>query len=437
MFKNLRATTCGFFAIVVLASVLLLISTVGKFYPSGDLAVFMSSSGSSNSPRAHQAKSPWKYYHIHRRGRKELGCRDNNVDNTTATGAHISLKHLKPWRFLPEYKNPCWMEKNEYEGNNLRCLPYLFIAGFPKCGTTDLYFRLTQHPYIEPGATKEPHSLTRFMYKAACASKYKYLQASSKCYIQNYVGKYFGYSAEQIKRNKAGNKVRWVKTAGLDQSNKPHQMITVDGSASTAWDNRNWRKIQENRGCPEPVVGPADIVTSINPDVRIVMILRDPTERLYSDYVYFKRGKPPSKEDFHEKAINSVNAFRNCTLLKPLSLCLLEKVDLRLTLGLYHVFISDWMRVLPPSQLLVLHSESYRANVTDSLEKTFQFLQLPPLTKAAMTRIANMKEQNTNKKKSFIGKMLPETESLLRQFYSEHNQRLAEMLKDDRFAWDR
>ena len=57
------------------------------------------------------------------------------------------------------------------------------------------------------------------------------------------------------------------------------------------------------------------------------------------------------------------------------------------------------------------------------------------LSRKETERIAQMKEKNTNKKKVSIGQMFPETEVLLRQFYSEHNEKLAQMLKDDRFAW--
>ena len=38
----------------------------------------------------------------------------------------------------------------------LRCLPYFLIAGFPKAGTTDLWFRLLNHPDIKLRHLKEP-----------------------------------------------------------------------------------------------------------------------------------------------------------------------------------------------------------------------------------------------------------------------------------------
>ncbi|KAL0169330.1 hypothetical protein M9458_033926, partial [Cirrhinus mrigala] len=101
-----------------------------------------------------------------------------------------------PRKFLPHLKNPCWYE--EFFGNvtadpygknlyalyskrfqaiydhlrrafpahlhqhagrqyRLRCLPFFYIIGQPKCGTTDLYDRLRLHPEVHFTTMKEPH----------------------------------------------------------------------------------------------------------------------------------------------------------------------------------------------------------------------------------------------------------------------------------------
>lgn len=72
---------------------------------------------------------------------------------------------LPPEGFLNTFKNPCWkykMEMNENiprtledlftgegeEQTSLACLPYAYILGQPKCGTSDLFERLKVHPDI-------------------------------------------------------------------------------------------------------------------------------------------------------------------------------------------------------------------------------------------------------------------------------------------------
>ena len=53
------------------------------------------------------------------------------------------------------------MVSNFNGSEKLLCLPYFYLAGFPKCGTTDLYAHITQHHQIIPTKVKEPHWWTR------------------------------------------------------------------------------------------------------------------------------------------------------------------------------------------------------------------------------------------------------------------------------------
>ena len=67
--------------------------------------------------------------------------------------------------FLNNYRNPCWRELcQDKRIACTRCLPYFFIAGGPKCGTTDFFKRLTEHPHISNESKKENHWLTRIRY---------------------------------------------------------------------------------------------------------------------------------------------------------------------------------------------------------------------------------------------------------------------------------
>lgn len=54
--------------------------------------------------------------------------------------------------FLPDYKNFCWRDGESV----FRCTPAIYLAGFIKCGTTDLYSKLTWHEdLLKPPAGKE------------------------------------------------------------------------------------------------------------------------------------------------------------------------------------------------------------------------------------------------------------------------------------------
>lgn len=48
--------------------------------------------------------------------------------------------------FIPELKNPCWQLKSD--GETMHCLPYAYVLGQPKSGTSDLYERMKGHQDI-------------------------------------------------------------------------------------------------------------------------------------------------------------------------------------------------------------------------------------------------------------------------------------------------
>ena len=59
-----------------------------------------------------------------------------------------------PWRIRNKHRI---MDLSSSSSSYVQCLPTVFLAGFPKCGTTDLYQKLLQHPQIVAGKHKEPH----------------------------------------------------------------------------------------------------------------------------------------------------------------------------------------------------------------------------------------------------------------------------------------
>ncbi|KAI8791183.1 carbohydrate sulfotransferase 15, partial [Biomphalaria glabrata] len=50
--------------------------------------------------------------------------------------------------FLPHLKNPCFYDIVQNGTKSLRCLPYFYILGIDKSGSTDFHNRLTKHPQV-------------------------------------------------------------------------------------------------------------------------------------------------------------------------------------------------------------------------------------------------------------------------------------------------
>lgn len=88
--------------------------------------------------------------------------------------------------FFKNYKNPCFYRNVTYLGGKelkmpmlaIRCLPYFFIIGMPKSGTTDVWHGLEQHPGVAIRHGKEPMYFTRRRYPRGCGNEHFFLNVT-------------------------------------------------------------------------------------------------------------------------------------------------------------------------------------------------------------------------------------------------------------------
>ncbi|XP_029608498.1 carbohydrate sulfotransferase 15 isoform X1 [Salmo trutta] len=309
-----------------------------------------------------------------------------------------------PRQFLPNIKSPCWYEelsgktkvdpysKNLYAVRSksfrtvcdylrkhfqehlyhsddnkqyrLRCLPYFYIIGQPKCGTTDLFHRLLLHPEVKFTTMKEPHWWTRKRFgiihlKDGLLERFP---------VEDYLD-LFELAAYHIQEGILGN------TSG-DHSQR--HIITGEASASTMWDNQAWSYLYNYQADGEPPFLAQDFIHAVQPNAKIIVMLRDPVERLYSDYLYFNMANK-SVEDFDLRVSESLQLFEACLAENSVRSCvyntsLSNAMTVRLNLGLYIVFLLDWLTVFHRDQILVLQLEDYAANLRLTIHKVFDFL---------------------------------------------------------------
>ncbi|MEQ2222177.1 Carbohydrate sulfotransferase 15, partial [Ilyodon furcidens] len=161
---------------------------------------------------------------------------------------------------------------------------------------------------------------------------------------------------------------------------------------------------------------------------------------LYSDYLYFTLANK-SAEDFHQKVVESVQLFQCCLLERSLRSCvyntsLFNTMTVRLTLGMYYVFVLDWLTVFQREQILVLRLEDYAANLKKTIKKVFDFLSVGPLSEQVEAALTKRPMSNTRRAKDrSLGPMFPATRTLLSQFYQPFNSKLASILNKKAFLW--
>ncbi|XP_060607479.1 carbohydrate sulfotransferase 15-like [Ruditapes philippinarum] len=313
--------------------------------------------------------------------------------------------------FLENFKNPCWHEQaasfHQGEGQ-LRCLPYFYIVGAPKAGTSDLRGRLIRHPSISDKVIKEPHWIarTRFMQKG------KYGKLSN----------YLRYFDSAVQKDIVTSK----------QKNGRYNAIFGDCSCSTLWDNWNLLNARMKRNMTLPPSTNANVIFDLNPNAKIIIMLRNPTLRAFSDYLYFNK-KGGSARTFHAKVARSIKKHRYCLRKGSLQYCayLCRFMEIRLFVGMYYIYVEDFFRVFPKEQIKVIKSEDFAMNISETMKEVFKFLEVDHPKQELWKKIIGQKKINERKEKNKHTEMLPETKEMLSRFYKPYNTELSRLLGDN------
>ena len=298
------------------------------------------------------------------------------------------------------------------------CAPQVYFMGFPRSGSTQLYKMLIQHPFIKGGLSKEPHWWTKAEYRID-----------------------FPHDILSIVRY-----ISFFQSSFLDIEQNPGTLL-MDGSQSTIWDTRKTGNL-----CFLP-----QLISDLFPAAKFIVLMRDPIQRLYSDFVFLcemanKRkivmDKPNDYQNssmmFHERALAEIKTLEDCMKTASLEYCTHRRLSgsaaslcghVRLGISLYHVHIKRWLREIPRSQFLFLRTEDMAENPYQLLRKVWSFLGVGEQNENDLGSLLHEHLHSSNTQKSSSTGMSRETEALLRKFFQPHNDALAVLLDDDSFRW--
>ena len=377
---------------------------------------------------------------------------DHLAGNSTSEYHHIIqtychiVQEYVPQVFSPQFRNPCWYSHYPYTDtkcervpvkisiyqhfntnrhrDHLYCLPAFFLAGFLKCATTTLYDMIVQHPDIAPPKCKEGQFWPTFIKRHS-------------------------------RKEKKMKQVLWYLSHFSSPTkviqSRP-QAITLDASTHTLW-----RYTSEKRSDSEVCLVPS-MIMNVLPNAKFIVIMRDPTKRLFSDYWFrcaqsrvWKRKEDHiryysaiAQETFHNITAHAINLFQSCiergtsrfecvrkvTSVKDVTGC----VSLHLGVGMYYYHIVPWLNVFPRENFLFLKTEDLVSHPDEEMTKVWAFLGLHSLPKIEH-KFSNSNKwiQNPLYKKKFT--MLPATRQMLHKFYQPHNELLAHLLSDSKYMW--
>ncbi|XP_062587525.1 carbohydrate sulfotransferase 15-like [Saccostrea cucullata] len=330
-------------------------------------------------------------------------------------------------KFLKNYKNPCWFQEVEENGSypaemELRCFPYFHIFGVCKTGTTDLFFRLTRHPQILNNyglLNKETWYWSWRRYGQGSINGTK-------------------ITLDQFSTIFSRPKMRETKISVVDWS-QYSDLITGHGDPMDFWDHNHWREIPQNAPYHKsPKFLTPHLVKHVQPNIKLILLLREPAERLYSHYYHGQYGR--TSEEFHHDVITGIQVLNECLSFNSYRTCLYgynisELMRLPLSASLYYIHLQEWLDAFPREQIFILRNEDYQKDVKYSLLKLFSFLNVGDISSTLLNQIANMPHKYETKRKQSQGSMLNETWEILSDFFEEPNRKLAAMLNDERYLW--
>lgn len=331
----------------------------------------------------------------------------------------LSLK-IKPWDIKQRYKTrtPCWYDA---KADTDRCLPYFYFGGFPKCATTDLWYRLKRHPEVLKVPVKEPGFWpTRRLLSVD--------------------------SAQHIPMSRYTDLYKGAKNGDL---------IAGDGSTGTA--NRDQTLSRETR-FSEPLWEETEtllrsyrlltvqIIHAYTPKAKYIMMLRNPVDEVWSFYLHRCHGKSemPSQEEFHKHVVDQIKTVENCQHNHNIRYCTYDLEGeykhqtpvVSLNTAMYIIYINDLLKAVPAENVLILNFLTYVTHREQAVMDVFEFLDIE-----ADNRILDMErfdnEKNSRKKDvKGIGEMWPVTRNLLKKFFVPFNKVLASYLKDDSYLFE-
>jgi N-acetylgalactosamine 4-sulfate 6-O-sulfotransferase len=180
----------------------------------------------------------------------------------------------------------------------------------------------------------------------------------------------------------------------------------------------------------------AQLMREASPFLRLVMIFRNPVERYYSAFYYYrwwKKDEPePGPEDFHAEAERDIATWQACVEKSGVQNCVKQYNPQQLVKGMYSEFLGDWLDAFPRDQLLILRNEDYKVAQKQHMDAVFRFLDVRELSESEWGDVMGMPAKNVQKKRA---PMLPQTKQLLDDFYAPFNKALAEALGDERYLW--
>jgi len=170
----------------------------------------------------------------------------------------------------------------------------------------------------------------------------------------------------------------------------------------------------------------AENIKKIKPDMKIIIMLRNPIDRAYSQYNVSVKEKT-EKLTFDEAVIEEINRLK-IEFSEGYEKKLLEFPNEHrqyIKKSLYALQLKPWFNIFPKENILVLSTEEFKENEEKIYKEIFEFLDLPKI------EIKN----KVHMEKGEYSPMNEKTRQELSKFFKNHNMNLFELI-EKKFEWE-
>ena len=258
---------------------------------------------------------------------------------------------------------------------SIRVLPDFLVIGAKRCGTTSLFYHLPEHPCI----SKSPYDNMGF-------------------FNENFhlgVNWYRSFFPTTFTRNKIKSKFG--------------NFLSFDVTT---------RYMEEE--------STANNVYQTKPNMKIIVILRNPIDRAYSQYHLNVREKVERRsfEDVIKEDMDRLD--KESSEHHEIKPKFSAEENNYLKKGLYALQLRHWLKIFPRENILIISTEEFESNQQIIYNKIFKFLN-----------ISQFEVKNTEKmEKGNYPPMKSETRNLLLDYFRPYNRELFELINME-FYWDK
>jgi Sulfotransferase family len=229
--------------------------------------------------------------------------------------------------------------------------PNFFIVGAPKAGTTSLYHYLGQHPQIFMSPLKEPNFFALEVRPESFGPEFRARARRNLSELQTCL------RGPVLEQRFGGIISEWEDYLKLFKNVNGEKAI---GEASVCY---LWSK------------SAARNIASRIPNAKVLMILRNPVERAFAQYLHSVTNGLV-RDSFRKRIEIALRCeHQDFGILNPF-----------LELGLYYEQVRRYLEIFPAAQMRVYFFEDYKKRPVQLLADIFRFLDVSPAFAANMSQ---------------------------------------------------